>query len=119
VKTPEEIKQIIVGSTGTTAYHRYSPFITYPVITDGVLAVVEAAECFWLLDIIGSHQSNEKLDKYFQVWKLTKHDDGSATVKGFNDVDLIVTQEIESTNFPLSKFTLWLESGVILLPSEH
>jgi hypothetical protein len=119
VKTPEEIKQIIMDSTGTTAYHRYSPFRTYPVITDGVLAVAIAAECFWLLDIIGSYQSNEKLDKYFQVWKLTKHDDGSATLEGFNDVDLIVTQEIKSTNFPLSKFELWLEGIVILLPFEH
>ena len=119
MKTPEEIRDIINQATGTTAYHIFSPIKGYPVITDGVRAVAEAAECFWLLDIIGSYQGDKRLDKDFQVWALTKNEDNSAKVQGYNDTTLIITQEIEWTDFPLHDIELWVENGVILLPSEH
>jgi hypothetical protein len=105
---------------GTTSYHKFSQFPAYPVITDGVLALAEAAECFWLLDVIGSYQPNPKLNKEFQVWELkVNRSDQSAVVCGHNDTELIVTQNISYTNFPLDKLTLFLEYGVLLLPSEH
>ena len=119
MKTSEEIQEILKSHFGTTAYYEWSPFKGYPVITDGVLALADAAECYWLLDIIGAYQSNEKLDKNFQVWKLTKHKDESALVRGFNDTTLIVAQGISYTDFPLNSLELWLENGVILLPTEH
>ena len=120
MKTAEEIKDLMYSFTGTTAYHEFSPLKSYPVITDGVFAVVEAAECLWFLEIIGHYQGeNKKLDPDFQVWKLTKNADGSAVIQGFNDVTLIVTHEIDVTVFPLDELEVWLENGVILLPSEH
>ena len=58
----KEIQDIMNHATGTTAYHRFSQISGYPVITDEMQAVAEAAGCYWLLDVIGSHQSNQKLD---------------------------------------------------------
>lgn len=116
----QAILDVINNATFSESYHRFSPFPDYPVITDGVLLLAEAAGCFWLLDVIGSHQSNRKLDKSFQVWKLTvdtKND--SAVVQGYNDMTLVVTQKIPYTDFPLEGLKLYLIDGVILLPSEY
>jgi hypothetical protein len=118
-KTKQEILDIIQGSTGTEVYHRFSPF-TACVATDGVLALAKVAECFWLLDVIASHQINENLNPLFQVWELTvNRDESSAIVHGYNDTTLVVTQYIPYTDFPLETLRLYLINGVILLPSEY
>ena len=115
----EEIKDIIKYSTGTEAYHKFSPIEGFPVITDGVFKVAEAAECYWLLDLIGSYQINPNLDPEFQVWKLKVCEDQTATASGYNDLDLIIEQKIEYTDFPLDSFEVYLVRGVILLPGEY
>ena len=120
MKSKKEILEIINHSRGSEAYHRFSSFNHYPVVTDGVIALAEAAECFWLLDIIGSYQTNKRLDPNFQVWKIVvSHDDNTAIVSGYNDTTLIVQQEISYTDFPLDELKLYLMNGIILLPSEH
>jgi len=45
--------------------------------------------------------------------------DDSAVVSGYNDTELIITQEIAYMDFPLEELKLFLMDGVILLPSEH
>lgn len=119
MKSEQDILNIINYSMGTTAYHRFNPSGSYPVITDGVLALVEAAECLWLLDIIGSYQGDKKLDPFFQVWELKVLPDARATICGYNDEDLIVQQEISYTDFPLDELKLYLIDGIILLPAEY
>jgi len=120
MKSIEEILDIINNSTGTESYHKFSPIPGFPVITDGVLVLAEAADCYWLLDIIGSYQSNSKLDKAFQVWTLKVNtEDNSAFIRGYNDTTLIVTQKIPYTDFPPGEVKLYLIDGVILLPSEY
>jgi len=113
------VQNILSHATGTASYHKYSTFPFYPVITDGVKAIAEAAGCYWLLDIIGSYQQNKKLDPYFQAWKLTVNEDDSAVVNGYNDTTLTITQKVEYTDFPLDEIELFLIDGVILLPSEY
>jgi len=120
LKSKNEILDIISYAHGTEAYHKFSSRANFPVVTDGVIAIAEAAECYWLLDIIGSNQTNKLLDPNFQVWKLVvNQDNGTAVVSGYNDATLIVTQNIPFTDFPLDEFKLFLMDGVILLPSEH
>ena len=120
MESKDMIQAIINQACGSVQFHKYSHIPVFPVITDGVLALAEAAECFWLLDVIGSHQINRKLDKAFQVWALEcdKEGDG-ATVKGFNDDVLIVTQYIPYTDFPLDDLKLFLCDGVLMIPSEY
>jgi len=120
MKSRKDILEIIRQAHGTAAYHKFSPLVHYPVATDGVIAVAEAAECFWLLDIIGSYQHDKRLDPHFQVWELkVNREDETAVVRGYNDTDLVITQKISYTNFPLEELKLFLMDGVILLPSEH
>jgi hypothetical protein len=120
VQSVQEILDILSQASGTTAYHRFSRLPSFPVITDGVLALAEAAGCFWLLDVIGSYQCNRKLDKAFQVWTLTANLAAqSGVVRGYNDTTLIITQEIPYTDFPLEKIKFYLMDGVLLLPSEY
>lgn len=120
MKSASELHDILRDNNGTTAYHKYSLFPGYPVITDGVLALAEAAECFWFLDIIGSYQGDKKLDPAFQVWTLDVNlDDNTAIARGLNDTDVVITQTIPFTDFPLESVKFFLIDGVILLPSEY
>jgi len=55
-----------------------------------------------------------------QFWKLTVNEDRSALLICERDRgDLVVSQEISFTDFPLKQITLYFERGVLLLPSEH
>jgi len=116
----QEILDLINVAHGTSAYHKFSPFGFFPVATDGVIAVAEAAGCYWFLDIIGSYQLDKRLDPHFQVWKLVvNHDTNTAVASGYNDATLIITQEIPYTDFPLDEITMYVMDGVVLLPSER
>ena len=120
MKSEKEILDIISHSHGSDAYHKYSPIPSCPVATDGVIALADAAGCYWLLDTIGSYQTDKRLDPYFQVWALeVNRENSSGIVRGFNDTELIISQEIPYTDFPLDKVKLFLMDGVILLPSEY
>ena len=120
MKSTKEILDIIDQSVGTTAYHRISTIPGFPVATDGVVNVAEAAGCFWFLDIIGSYQLDPQLDKAFQVWTLDVDlENVTGIVRGYNDATLIITQEIPYTDFPLKEFKVYLMDGVILLPNEY
>ena len=116
----KEIQDIINHATGTTAYHRFSTIPIFPIITDGVNALAEAAGCYWLLDVIGSYQCDPKLDKAFQVWKLSVDlENSTGVVRGYNDNTLIIEQEIPFTDYPLAELKLFLMDGVLLLPNER
>jgi len=122
----KEIEEIISNPAWTEKYYRFSPFKTAPVCTAGVIQLAEAAGCYWLLDIISSYQSSQKLDKAFQVWTLevfdeetAKKEKSAAIVRGCNDTELVIKQKIPFTDFPLEKLKLYLMDGVILLPSEY
>jgi len=120
MRTAVEIEDILNHCTGTSAYHKYSIIPFFPVLTDGAKLLADMAECYWLMDVIGSYQTDAKLDKDFQVWTLeVDHEEESGVVKGFNDTDLIITQEIPYTDFPMEQIKLYLIRGVILLPSEY
>jgi len=120
LKSRKEILDTINNAHGTQAYHKFSSIKHYPVVTDGIIALAEAAGCFWLLDIIGSYQTDKRLDPHFQVWTLVVNlENGTAAINGFNDTELIISQDIPFTDFPLDALKLFLMDGVILLPSEH
>jgi hypothetical protein len=109
--------------TGTDQYHRHLNLLC----TDGVMFLAQNADCFWLLDAIASYQTkltaNPRL-RDFQLWKLIVHRDRTfnpavLTCTDGDTADSIVTQTIEATDFPLPSIRLYVESGVLLLPSEH
>jgi hypothetical protein len=120
MKSNQEILDILANSNCSEAYHKFSKFPSFPVATDGAIALAEAAGCFWLLEVVGSYQTNKKLDPAFQVWKLKVNlESKTAVVRGYNDAELIISQDILYTDFPLEEVKLYLIDGVILLPSEY
>ena len=115
MKTKEEIMDIIRHSTGTESYHKFSPLSGYPVITDGVKALEEAAELRWMLEKIGEFQlKSNLLDPKFQVWRLLPK---KGVLRGYNGTVRKVSEKVE-TDFPSDELRLYLVDGVLMLTSE-
>lgn len=111
--------------TGTEKWHRYSPLFPKVLLTDGALYLAQEGGAFWLMDLIASSQINKQVKKEpFQVWRLMVHKDNSATITGEDgNGNVIYTQYIEKTDFPLDSIDIWAgqeeEHLIILLPSEY
>lgn len=109
---------------GTDQWHRCGNL----VITDGVKAVCEAAGAFWLLDIIWSYQGdkrvkNDEMLQGMQFWNLdvdTERNTAVVTLERDSD-DVVLTQTIPFTDFPLKKFKLYYTPAekIVLLPTEY
>lgn len=113
--------------TGTENYYT-NPL--YPVkYTDGIKYLAENGGA-WLLDAIASWQkepiikSDQDLSKV-QFWRLKVNLDNSAVLTCERDRDdVVITQKIPFTDFPLSEVGIYLcdmntGQGVLLLPSEY
>jgi len=126
------------GFTGTENYTRHS-LARRMVMTDGVVWLREAADCFWLVDAIASHlMTNRRLQREdFQVWKFEKFGEGDMAdanhphmltcTDGNKGTRPLASQEIEYSDFPLDEITLFCERGavgdeavmVLMLPGER
>lgn len=91
----------------------------------GVKYLATAGNCYWLLDAIASWQlsskvKNSPMNEGFQIWQLTRTEGTQAVLTGAWDTNqVVVTQEIEYTDFPISLIKLWLENGLLSLPNER
>ena len=107
--------------TGSENWYRHglNRNVTY---TDGAQYLAENGGAYWLLDTIAICQRHEKrvASEEFQVWKLTVREDHTATLVCDDGNDNIVfTQQIEFTDFPLKEVTLYFANNVIHLPNEY
>lgn len=117
--TPTQILNMLDGFIGSEEFYRIYPNV---IITEGVKFLCDQAQCFWLIDCIYSYQTIEKVTvEPFQVVDLTvdldKHT-GLIVVTDGNDVELM-RQELEYTDFPLSKIRLYYTDNTVLLPREY
>lgn len=92
--------------------------------TEGVQYLAENGDCYWLIDAIASYQPKlMKIEtfQYMQFWELKVNADKSCvlTCREDSGIEPVVRQEIEYTDFPLAEIKLWVEQGVLILPSEH
>jgi hypothetical protein len=118
VITQEELLQFY----GTEQHYKH--FLNQFVYTDGVQYLAKKAKAYWLLDAIASHQPKLLQDptlKAFQLWRLVVDTEQKTAQliceRDLNDV--VLTQDIDYTNFPLSEVKLYLVNKVLLLPSEY
>jgi len=120
-----ELQSNLSQFTGTEQYHRYGSFN----LTDGIKYLADFAQCYWLLDIIQSHKFHITKEP-FVVIVLNKNADLSFTFYAYNDYDnklfheeqetnLIVKQEIPSSDFPLDFIQFYVIDKVILLTTEY
>lgn len=116
-KLKSELNQFI----GTTQYHP-STFGALK-ITDGVNYLREAANCYWLIDLIESYNMchNKVQNMGFQLWNLTVNENRSAYVFCREDTKKrpVVTQKVHYTDFPLNEIKLYCIDKTVLLPSEY
>jgi hypothetical protein len=118
----QEIENSLQNFTGTEQWYKYMLGF---ILTDGSKFLAESCGAFWLLDIIVSCHTIQRVRKErMQVYKLTaKNGKGLVTVEDGNKNELY-RQRIPFTDFPLDEITLWCidnENGTrtILLPSEY
>jgi hypothetical protein len=107
--------------TGTESYHKLCLFSSMR-FTDGVAHMAKEGGCFWFTDKIAILGVEPKFKKHnFQVWRLTVNPtDKSAVIEvsdGNNNV--IYTENITWTNFPLDFAEVWVQNNVAMLPSEY
>ena len=115
-----ELRASLQNFVGTVEYHPHWSGMRY---TDGVHFLAENAKAYWLLDVIASWQTKALRDpalREFQLWELFVKQDRTATVVCSRDSDDVAfRQEITYTDFALEYVRLYVEAGVMLLPSEH
>jgi hypothetical protein len=125
MESPEIIHNALSQATGTGHYWRAFPDNDNFLFTDGIKNMAEMCDAFWLVTAIFSWQGEGKVKgEPFQVWRLcfqdrTKGGEAFLVCEDGNNKEL-ARQEIEYTDFPLPKgITLYLDGGVLLLPSEY
>jgi hypothetical protein len=115
-----KLRHALDGFTGTVEYHRH---FTGLQLTDGAFFLAENAGAHWLVDIVASYQPQAMRDpmlRNFQVWRLAVAKDRTAVVTCERDTDdVFLKREVPYTDFPLEEVTLYVQNGVLLLPSEY
>lgn len=99
--------------------HHLVPGVRY---TEGVRRMAEAADAYWLIDLIASFQGDERfIGEDFQVWTLKVHlHNGGAYVTCEDGQGRQIDGELSGfTDFPLREITLYFTSGVLTLTSEY
>jgi hypothetical protein len=125
MESPKNIRDTLTQFHCTEQYWFIFPNNTDFKITDGTKAMAEICEAYWLITAIFSWQGDEKVSREpFQVWSLRFNDKtrGESAVLLCEDGNHheVVRQDIECTDFPLAEgIKLFLEGGVLLLPSEY
>ncbi|MBO1072941.1 MAG: hypothetical protein HEQ13_27995 [Dolichospermum sp. DEX189] len=132
--SPEELQQSLKHFTSTDNYYRHLLSIRH---TDGIQYLAQEAQCYWLIDVIASHQTKKLLAdqmlKDFQLWLLVVGDSHEfikpkphhqAVVTCWGDtpdpeITPYIRQDIEFTDFPLPEIKLFLVQGVLMLPGEY
>jgi len=114
----------LIQFTGTENWYRHT--LTGFTYTDGVKYVAETAGAYWLIDaILISMRYDKKLSspRYegFVVWKLNVdlEKKSASLLCEDGNYNLIYSQEIKYTDFPLKSIGFFFENSVLILPSEH
>lgn len=124
IGTCEELREALAGYYCTEQYH-YLPY-HFPRMnyTDGVKAMARKVGAYWLLDLIQSHftkvMATDSLSRFALV-RLESKEDGSAefTIREDSHFQPVVRQSIAITDFPVGTFEMYIENGILLLPSEY
>lgn len=105
---------------GSETFYRHGLLRGF-VYTEGVRDLAERADCYWLIDLVASHQLSPAVRREeFQVWKLALDGKGGATATAEDgDGGKVAEQAIPFTDFPLPEIELFFENGTLYLPSER
>ncbi|AFY71997.1 hypothetical protein Pse7367_3772 (plasmid) [Thalassoporum mexicanum PCC 7367] len=120
----QEIEANLSQFCGSTTFYRHPLFRGF-LYTEGVQYLAEAAEAYWLIDCILSHQINPKVKnnpdlQEFQLWQLVVSEDQTAVLTCLRDTDdPVLSQEIGYTDFCLPEISFYLCNKTLMLKSEY
>lgn len=118
MKDKREIEQSLPQFIGTEQYHKLSIF---PVVaTDGVAYLAKECEAYWFTDLLAAAwmRWNAKGEEFLVVKMVKNGREAVVTVDDGNE-NILETQKIEYTDFPLDEIKVYVTDGVMLLPSEY
>lgn len=119
--------------TGSEQFYRHA-FIRAVIMSEGIMYLREAGNCYWLIDAIGSHLISPEFKKaaakderisLLHFWKLAVNPDHTAMLTAVADSDEspFITQELEYSDFPMESIDIWAarngEGYTLMLPSEY
>jgi hypothetical protein len=106
---------------GTDTYYEHKVLGRQMLLTEGCKYVAEEGEAYWLFDLILSYQQDKVLqEEGFQVWNLKKKpDQGWIVTCDDGNNNILKTQHIPYSDFPLSCIKFYLIDGVCMLASEY
>jgi hypothetical protein len=119
-----EIKRALRQFNGTEFYHKHLfPGKSPILLTDGCEFIRTHCNAHWLFDAILSYNC-EKILRHvnFQLWKLRQSKKDLTwllTCKEDSNLKPLISQVIESSDFPLDYIKLYVIQGIVLLPGEN
>jgi hypothetical protein len=123
VKELKDLNGEFAQFIGTEKY--YAHFMGISVYTDGVKAMADTFEAYWLIDLVVSYQMVKSVrTKPFQIWTITS-EDSKAALEMQEDCDqpVVIRKDIPFTTFPDGTLRMYfIDDGtnrVLLLPSEY
>ena len=113
----QEIESNLAQFTGTEHYYKH--FLGGLLLTDGAKFIAELG-AYWLMDIIGSIQNHPKIrNEEFLTIKLVVKNDKAVFTAEDGDLNVLYSQKISYTDFPLDEIKLFVSNKVVMLPSEY
>lgn len=107
--------------SGSEIYYTHRTFgYGFSALTEGTKYLRDACNCYWLFDLILSHQYKLR-EEQFQQWELCQAKGGTWVITCTDgNHKTLVSQDIKFSDFPLNGIVLWkIEGNVICLPSEY
>ncbi len=105
--------------TGTESWYRNSLFPRY-LYTDGVKFIADEAGAYWLIDKVFANQLIGAVgEQPFQTWKLMVSDTVGTLVCEDGNGNVVYTEKIEYTDFPLPEIKMFFTDNTLLLTSEY
>ena len=116
----QQLKAELAQFTGTTQYYRID---RKTLLTDGTYHLCTQTGAFWLMAVFSSHLIELKPDDWFAVLRMDVCGDSAKVIIEDGNSNVLATQEIEYTDFPLRNVALYAcmddEHWVLMLPSEY
>ena len=118
MKSKQEIERTLSGFSGTENYWKHGAL----KLTDGVNYLRNAAEAFWLIDIVDSLRfvKNAARGEFLSI-KLIKNKTGSGAkfIADDGNGNIVYTQNIPYTDFPMDSIKMFFTNNVLMLANEY
>ncbi|BAZ37555.1 hypothetical protein NIES4101_34780 [Calothrix sp. NIES-4101] len=120
MEKPYQIKAALDQFTGSTIIYKHWLGLKY---TEGIKYLADETNCYWLIDAIFSHQTEQLLSnqnlREFQIWHLRVNNKSGILICEWDTNQEVLRQNIEYTDFALKHIKLYLVETVLMLPSEY